>query len=523
MSIKDSSKRWFSVFRPEKFHLMLYYSITSFVVISSVSYVVGQVISRTENNELIKRSEKYAGYMVANINYVLYEEFFRPTIEKYGYIDLENSQEQFDKLDEIIKSNIYGLNLRGIYLFDLNGQIIYSDVPEHIGFILDRGEYKQLDLALKGIAASALKPPDMKDSKGVVIEEDFLESYYPIYEYKGKIVNKEKQVGVLEIYQDMEDLHIQLARTHRRAVIMTGSGMGVLFLILLLIVKQASNIIHLKTNQIVEARDNLEEKVEDRAKQIKETYQELQEAQKRLSRSEKLAGIGTLAAGVAHEINNPLASVAGCAEGLIKRLDNLDFKTNDDKEVFPDYLDTIYHETYRCKLIISKLLDFSRQKPPVFGKIDINTLVSDVVKTVGRQTDSKKVEVLLALSSRSPTIWGDVNQLKQVFTNFISNASDAIQHEGSIWVSTTSSDDSVQITFKDTGYGIAPENLNKVFEPFFTTKEPGKGTGLGLAICYGIIEEHEGKISVDSKGIGQGTTFTISLPIYNESSSGKRI
>lgn len=516
MSIKDLSKRWFSVFSPEKFQLMLYYSITSFIVISIVSYVVGQVISKTEKNELIKRSEKYAGYMVANINYVLYEEFFTPTIEKYGYVDLENNQEQFDKLDKIIKSNIYGLNLRGIYLFDLNGQIIYSDIPEHIGFILDRGENKQLDLALRGIAASSLKPPDMKDSKGVVIEEDFLESYYPVYEYNGKIVNKEKQVGVLEIYQDMEDLHIQLARTHRQAVIMTGSGMGLLFLILLLIVKQASNIIRLKTSQIVEARDSLEEKVEDRAKQIKETYQELQEAQKRLSRSEKLAGIGTLAAGVAHEINNPLASVAGCAEGLIDRLGNLEFKTNDDREVFPDYLDTIYNETYRCKLIISKLLDFSRQKPHVFGKIDINTLVSDVVKTVGRQTDSKKVDVLLALSSRPPTIWGDVNQLKQVFTNFISNASDAIQHEGSIRISTTSSNDSVQITFKDTGYGIAPENINKIFEPFFTTKEPGKGTGLGLAICYGIIEEHEGKISVDSKGIGHGTTFTISLPIHNE-------
>jgi two-component system NtrC family sensor kinase len=126
------------------------------------------------------------------------------------------------------------------------------------------------------------------------------------------------------------------------------------------------------------------------------------------------------------------------------------------------------------------------------------------------------VEVLLTLSSTPPTVWGDVNQLKQVFTNFISNASDAIQHEGSIWVSITSSNDSVQITFKDTGYGIAPENINKIFEPFFTTKEPGKGTGLGLAICYGIIEEHEGKISVDSKGIGHGTTFTISLPIHNE-------
>jgi two-component system, NtrC family, sensor kinase len=516
MSDKDLDKKWFSIFHPEKFHLMLYYSITSFIVIGIVSFIVGEIFSRIEKNDLIKRSENYAGYIVNNINHALYEEFFTPTISKYGYIDLENNQDQFKRLDKVVKSNIYGLNLKMIYLFDMNGQIIYSNISEHIGYVLDRGENNQLDSALKGIAASALKPPDMKDSKGVVIEESFLESYYPVYEYNEGIANTEKQVGVLEIYQDMKDLDIQIASAQRKAIVITGSSMGLLFLILLMIIKKASDVIRLKTNQLVEARDNLEEKVEERTQEIKQTYERLQETQKRLSRSEKLAGIGTLAAGVAHEINNPLASVASCAEGLMSRMDNLDFKSKDDKEVFPDYLKTIFDETYRCKSIISKLLDFSRRHEPVFGKVDINALVSDVVKMMGRQKERRRLGIELNITSEPLVIFGDSNQLKQVFLNMILNAIDATSGSGKIKISTIKNDGCAQIMFEDTGCGIENENLDKVFEPFFTTKSPGKGTGLGLSICYGIIEDHKGKILVDSNGIGNGTTFTVSLPIHDE-------
>jgi len=497
--------------------LMLYYSITSFVVIGIVSFVVGEVFSRIEKNDLIERSEKYAGYIVNHINLEMYEAFFVPSMDKYGYIDLENNKEQFNSLDKIIKSNIYGFNLKKIYLFDMNGQIVYSNISEHVGYILERGENLQLDSAIKSVPASALQEPGMKDSKGVLVDESMLESYYPVYEYNGGIVNREKQTGVMEIYQNMEELDIQIARAHKKAVIMTGSSMGLLFLILLLVIKKASNVIRLKTDQLVEARDNLEEKVFERTQEIKQTYERLQETQKRLSRSEKLAGIGTLASGVAHEINNPLASVAGCAEGLLNRMDSVDFKSKDDKEVFPDYLKTIYDETYRCKAIISKLLDFSRRQVPVFGEVDMNVLVANVVKLVGRQKELEKLSIELNYSSKSVIIYGDVNQLQQVFLNMILNAIDATADGGRIKITTIGVDNYAQIVFEDTGCGIAPDNLDKIFEPFFTTKSPGRGTGLGLSICYGIIEEHKGKIAVNSNGIGKGSSFTISLPVGKES------
>ncbi|GAX63064.1 signal transduction histidine kinase [Candidatus Scalindua japonica] len=492
---------------------MLYYSTTSFIVIGIVCFVVGEFFSRIEKNDLIERSEKYAGYIVDHINLEMYEEFFAPTMSKYGYVDLENNRDQFNSLDKVIKSNIYGFNLKKLYLFDRNGQIVYSNIPEHIGYVLEMGDNLQLDSAIRGISASALQEPGMKDSKGVIVDKLLLESYYPVYEYNKGIVNREKQTGVMEIYQNMEELDIQISSAHQKAVLITGASMGLLFLILLLIIKKASNVIQLKTDQLVEARDNLEEKVDARTHEIKQTFEKLQETQKRLGRSEKLAGIGTLAAGVAHEINNPLASVASCAEGLMDRIDNVDFKTKDDEEVFPDYLKTIYDETYRCKAIISKLLDFSRRQVPVFDKVNVNVLVANVVKLIGRQKEREKISVELNYSPEPTIIYGDINQLQQVFLNMILNAFDATADGGKIKITTTRIDNYAKIIFEDAGCGIAPENLDKIFEPFFSTKSTGKGTGLGLSICYGIIEEHKGKISVSSNGVGKGTVFTISLPV----------
>ena len=542
MNNKHQHKRRFSIFHPEEFHLMLYYSITSFIVIGIVCFAVGGVFSRTAKNDLIERSENYAEYIVTNINHAMYEEVFNSTTNKYEYIDIENNQDQFNELDKIIKSSIYGLNLRKIYLFDMNGQIIYSNISEHRGKVLKKGKNVQLDSALKGTSVSLLQDPVIKDSKGVQTEESLLESYYPIYEYNKGILNKEKQVGVLEIYQNMKDLNTQIAMAHKKAVVITGSSMGLLFLILLMIIKRASGVIRLKTGQLVEARDHLEEKVGERTQEIKQTYESLQKTQKRLSRSEKLAGIGTLAAGIAHEINNPLASVASCAEGLMDRVDNVDFKSKDDKEVFSDYLKTVCDETYRCKAITSKLLDFSRKQVPVFSEVNenalvphyrvippsplvfdevnVNTLVANVVKLICRQKELEKLRIELNYDPEPVITYGDANQLQQVFLNMILNAIDATAGGEKIEITTIRVDNFVQIIIEDTGCGIAPENLDRIFEPFFSTKSPGKGTGLGLSICYGIIEEHKGKILASSNGIGKGTKFTISLPMFNETGNG---
>ena len=171
-------------------------------------------------------------------------------------------------------------------------------------------------------------------------------------------------------------------------------------------------------------------------------------------------------------------------------MDNLDFKSRDDKEVFPDYLKMICDETYRCKSIISKLLDFSRRQEPVFGKVDINSMISDVVKLLRQQKELKKLNIELNLDIGPVIIYGDYNQLKQVTLNMIMNA---IGRNRRFWEDQRFNKYKrrrcIIMKFEDTGCGISSDNIDKVFEPFFSTKSHGKGIGLGLSICYGIIEE----------------------------------
>ena len=292
-----------------------------------------------------------------------------------------------------------------------------------------------------------------------------------------------------------------------------------------------------------------------RTQDIRDAYKKLQETQRKLLQSEKLASIGTLATGLAHEINNPLASVASCAEGLIERLKTMavhkeqqhrePYNVNGGKasstvtvhgqseivekecdtgkiekcgnlkelEIFPEYLRIICDETYRCKAIISSLLNFSRQSETKFERVEIIRILQDTIAIVRLQSQSRDRTIRLSISDESCYVIGDAQQLKQVFLNLIINALHAIENGGEVLISVQQKKSIVQMVFQDTGAGIKPEHLDKIFDPFFTTKPVGEGTGLGLAICYGIIDIHNGRIDVFSEGADKGTTFTITLPL----------
>ena len=542
-----------NIFHPEKFNLILYYTITSFTVTAILSLVVGWIFPRMESQELIKRSEKYAQYFSVHLNYEIYKDFVFPTLKRNKHIDLENNREQFKKLDKVVRENMFGLNIKKLYLYDLEGHISYSTVPEHVSFTLNRGVNKKLDSAICGEPASALRLAGTTDSKGVHVVETLLESYYPFYEMEKDGSNK-IQVGVLEIYQDMSGLKRQMTKARSKAIVMTSSAMGVLFLVLFLVVKKAARIINIRTKHLIDARNTLELKVEGRTQEIREAYKKLQHTQRKLIQSEKLASIGTLVAGLAHEINNPLASVASCAEGLTERLKTIlhrneqhnnsmaqHSKTQNrnqgagigngelvayspapdsrpptpsaELDVFVEYLKIICTETYRCKSIISNLLNFSRQSEPNFEQVDVNHIIYDTLTVVQYQSQPRSQNIKLNLSNEPCFVIGDPQQLKQVFLNLIINSLYATEGGGDISISTSIKQMVVQIIFTDSGVGIEPEHLDKIFDPFFTTKPTGKGTGLGLAICYGIIDVHNGRIDAFSEGAGKGASFMITLPL----------
>ncbi len=233
---------------------------------------------------------------------------------------------------------------------------------------------------------------------------------------------------------------------------------------------------------------------------------ELEETQVQLMQAEKIASLGRLSAGVAHEINNPLAGILIYAELLERQMQNGIF----DRE----YLTEIINQTLRCQQIVTRLLEFSRQSLGQKAHFDTNEIILRCIDLISHQAIFHNIEVRTDLAPELPKILGDPGQLQQVFTNLLLNAADAMQGHGKIMVASrpTPPKDGIILTFTDTGCGIPPDIQTKIFEPFFTTKTPGKGTGLGLSIVYSVIQRHGGTIEVDSIP-GGGTTFTIRLPL----------
>lgn len=230
-----------------------------------------------------------------------------------------------------------------------------------------------------------------------------------------------------------------------------------------------------------------------------------------VGRAEKLAAVGRLAAGVVHEINNPLATISACAESLKTRVEEGEFGDSEETDDLKDYLGLIHSEAFRCKSITMSLLDFSRIRSSERMEIDLSETVKSSARLLAHQKRGDNIEFSLELADNLPFVNANEGQIQQAVIALATNAIDAMPNGGTLTFRAFEQQNRVVIEIEDTGIGIAPEDLSKIFEPFFTTKEVGKGTGLGLAVCYGIVTEHNGRVSVRSN-IGKGTTFSIYLP-----------
>jgi two-component system NtrC family sensor kinase len=266
------------------------------------------------------------------------------------------------------------------------------------------------------------------------------------------------------------------------------------------------------TKDLKRANESLKEWGNRLEQMVAERTRDLQEAQQQLIRSEKLASLGKLAAGVAHEINNPLTGILTFSQLLSEQ-----FPPQSDEH---QDLQVIVRETIRCRTIVRGLLEFARQTAPEKGSVNVNKLLDEVISLVANQESFQNIHIEREYDHDLPTLMADGDQLKQVFFNIVVNASEAMSHTKGAklkihtqWDKTSSQ---TTICVEDNGSGIPPESLGQLFDPFFTTKE--MGTGLGLAISYGIIKTHHGNIEAKSK-VGEGTQMIVTLPVQEREGS----
>jgi len=226
--------------------------------------------------------------------------------------------------------------------------------------------------------------------------------------------------------------------------------------------------------------------------------------EEQLQISEKMASIGLLAAGVAHEVNTPLTGISSFVQMLMQGAEPEDPRTK--------VLEKIERQTFRAAKIVNGLLNLARPAQVDSGPVDVNAVVNDVLALLEHQLKNGRIQVRKELAAHAPFVQGIEYKLQQVLLNLFLNARDAMPRGGWLTIVTRTTGETATIEVGDTGSGIPPDHLSRIYDPFFTTKDIGKGTGLGLSITYGIVQEHGGSITCDST-VGQGSRFTLTLPV----------
>jgi signal transduction histidine kinase len=352
------------------------------------------------------------------------------------------------------------------------------------------------------------------------IDRGMLNVFTPIF-------SPERKIGYLTIGLSLSDLKKEVAYNQRITFLVS------LFIIIfgIFIANYLSRILSKPILKLTDAvrrlsQGDTEVKVEGQTEDeigilgnaFNQMIVDLKKSREQLIQQEKLASVGQLAAGVAHELNNPLVGILGYSQFALEKISKKPLRdlTRDDIRTYSQYLEDIGNQAKRCKTIVQNLLKFARSSTKVaFEPVDLNSVLMDTLAFLCHQMQMSKVELITNLADSLPKVMGNFSQLRQVFTNIILNAVQAMPQGGELRVSTEMIDEKkrkmIRITFSDTGCGIPKENLDKVFEPFFTAKKVGEGTGLGLSVSYGIVKDHGGDIQVESTK-GEGSTFTVILP-----------
>ena len=459
------------------FRLVKYFTFTGLVVIFLVTIILSILNTHWVKAMQRQKSEDYAHSLIENLNHQVFVQVMIPMEFYFGETRFSN-QKQFERMDMVVRGTLHSFKVEALNIYTMDNTIAYSFDPDLIGRKNFGGTgYQQ---ALEGKITSRLvqRGNFFEISLGFPKEVRLI-TYAPLRAEPELFRITGPVMGAVEIVQDLSQDYQTIFRIQILVVITCAVLMGALLVVLIFVVKRGEGIIQKRAMERLRLKE-------------------------RLSQAERLSALGEMAAGISHEIRNPLGIIRSSAELLKKKLSKLD-----PANTMPDI---IVEESSRLNSIITDFINFAKPGSPNLNPCRIEEVIEKNITFLSVQMEEKGYIIKKDYQNFLPEIHADADMLYQSFLNILINAMQAMPGGGTIAVSIRSNGKTVTVNFEDEGQGIAEEILEKIWDPFFTTKE--MGTGLGLGMVKNIIESHGGVIQIGNRSEG-GTRVTVELPVEN--------
>jgi two-component system, NtrC family, sensor histidine kinase HydH len=464
----------------ETFRLVKFFTLTGFVVIVLFTVFLTLFVADRLQEMALKKSEDYAALLAANLNHQVFQQFVLPAAIRFqGRIQISEPS-QYELLDTVVRNTIHGFHVQQVNIYDQRGDLAYSTDAVELGKnYLSVPEVKDaLEQGDRNIRMAV--PKYMLFTLFQSLKDKYLKTFNPLRLESVEIKLTPELgpvIGVFEITQDISRDMAEIGKFQLMLIATLIVLMGLLFIVLRQIVKKAESI-------------------------LERRQEEQKELQAQLELAERLAALGEMVAGVAHEIRNPLGIISSTAELLRKRLEHNESNTKLAK--------IIEEEVNRLNQTVTEFLDFARPREPNLRACDVEGILERGLEFLQPEIERYNIALIRNYGNGHP-LTVDPDLLYRAFLNIFINAIQAMPQGGQLTITTAAGPQGkgMKIEFQDSGEGISAENTKKIFNPFFTTKD--QGSGLGLSIVKGIIESHQGQINIDSN-FGRGAKVSIVLP-----------
>jgi signal transduction histidine kinase len=460
--------------KEKPFRLVKYFTFSSLIIIFIGSIALSMLNSHWARTKQKDDSEDYARLLIENLNHQIFLQFVLPVALKYGKIQLRN-QDQFEHLDQVVRSTLHSFHVKTVNIFDMDNTVSYSFDEELIGKTdLGGSAYQK---AVQGkFVTELIQTGNFWEILIGFPSESKLVTFAPLRAEKPMARLSGPILGVIEIVQDMSEDTKKIFKFQMQIIISCMMVMGILFVVLIFVVKKGEAIIQKRALEQIRLKEEL-------------------------SRAQRLSSLGEMVAGVSHEIRNPLGIIRSSAGLLKKKMDKLD-----PSNTIPDI---IVEEAERLNNIITDFLNYAGPREPKLAMCKIEEVIDKNITYLAAQLAENGCKVDTQVGDNLPKIRADSEMLYQAFLNIFINAMQAMPDGGKISVNIFPLNGSVAVRIEDDGNGIETEIMEKIWDPFFTTKE--NGTGLGLGIVKNLIEAHGGSLNIENRP-ERGACVTIQLP-----------